>query len=124
MPEANLSVLDISNQNLSAAQKELLRWHFRLGHLNYASVQLVLKSGSLGDSPLQKSAARCERPKCASCRFANAKQRSTGYQHSVTPIEGHSIQTNDLIPGQRVSVDHFTVTEKGSVIRVKGTNKR
>jgi hypothetical protein len=33
--EANPCVSDEKNQNLSHAQKELLRWHFRLGHLNF-----------------------------------------------------------------------------------------
>jgi hypothetical protein len=45
---ANLCVTDEKNQNLSHAQKELLRWHFRLGHLNFKSIQLLLRSKTLG----------------------------------------------------------------------------
>jgi hypothetical protein len=30
----NICIADEANQNLAASQKELLKWHFRLGHLN------------------------------------------------------------------------------------------
>jgi len=33
-PQVNLCVTEEVNQNLTEAQKEYLRWHFRLGHLN------------------------------------------------------------------------------------------
>jgi hypothetical protein len=47
---ANLCVTDEKNQNLSHAQKELLCWHFRLGHLNFKSIQLLLRSKTLEES--------------------------------------------------------------------------
>ena len=33
--ELNACVAEARNQNLSQAKKELLRWHFKLGHLNF-----------------------------------------------------------------------------------------
>lgn len=110
---AQVCVSDDDNQNLSAAQKELLRWHFRLGHLNFNSVQLVLKSGNVGDSSIIKSASKCEHPKCASCRFGKAKRRPSQYQATKIPLNPHSIRANDLRAGQQVSIDHFSVTQKG-----------
>jgi hypothetical protein len=44
--ETSLCVTDSENQNLTGAQKELLRFHFHLGHINMACIQLALKSGS------------------------------------------------------------------------------
>jgi hypothetical protein len=55
----------------------LMRWHYRLGQLNYNSLQFVLKSGALGFGPVAKTASRCKHPKCASCAFGKAKSRST-----------------------------------------------
>ena len=37
-----------NNQNLSVAQKELLNWHCRWGHLGFQSIQHVMKAGALG----------------------------------------------------------------------------
>jgi GAG-pre-integrase domain len=48
--DIHLCVTDESNQNLSEPQKELLQWHFRLGHINFDSIQLLLRSGALATS--------------------------------------------------------------------------
>ena len=61
--ELNLCITDEANQNLSAAQKELLRWHFKLGHLNFKAIHLLLRMGALGQGRLQTSAAHCPHPK-------------------------------------------------------------
>lgn len=53
--ELNLCVTDLTNPNLNEAQKGLLRWHFRLGHLNFESIQLILHSGALAASKGQRS---------------------------------------------------------------------
>jgi hypothetical protein len=36
-----LGVADEANQNLTLSQKELLRWHWRLGHINLQWVQML-----------------------------------------------------------------------------------
>jgi hypothetical protein len=41
-------VTDEMNQNLTPQQKILLKWHFRLGHLGFAAVQWLGRSGMLG----------------------------------------------------------------------------
>ena len=41
-------VTNQANANLSEAQKELLQWHYKFGHTNFTSIQLVIKSGCLG----------------------------------------------------------------------------
>lgn len=35
----NLSVADKTNQNLTPGQKELLKWHWKLGHANFKWIQ-------------------------------------------------------------------------------------
>ena len=47
----NGCVIAEKNQNLTAAQKELLKWHQRLGHYGMKGIQALLRTGALGDSP-------------------------------------------------------------------------
>jgi GAG-pre-integrase domain len=79
--DIHLCVTDESNQNLSEPQKELLRWHFRLGHINFDSIQLLLWSGalatSIGTKLKHKAAGSCPHPKCASCMYGKQKRSRT-----------------------------------------------
>ena len=50
-------LLDENNHNIKAAQKELIRWHWKFGHFNLKGVQRILRSGVLGNNPLIKAAA-------------------------------------------------------------------
>jgi hypothetical protein len=112
--ELNICIADEANQNLAASQKELLKWHFRLGHLNYTAVQMLLRGGFLGDTSLQKAAANCEHPKCSSCQYGKGRRRPS--QSEITkpvPSKEGSLKTEDLFPGQTVSVDHFQSSAKG-----------
>ena len=123
--ELHLCVTDASNQNLTEAQKELLRWHFRLGHLNFEAIQLVLRSGALATSEgakiLHRAASKCAHPRCASCQFGKQKRRPTPSKvaRPVASNEG-AIKQEDLLPGQRVSVDHFICHTKGRLYTSKG----
>ena len=46
----NISAVSDENVNLSPAQKELLKWHFRLGHIGFGKFQHLLKLGALANS--------------------------------------------------------------------------
>ena len=123
--ELHLCVTDTANQNLSEAQKELLRWHFRLGHLHFASIQLLLRSGALatseGAKSLHRAASKCELPKCASCQFGKMKRRPTP-SSTTTPVPSNTgaLKKGNLLPGQHVSVDHFICKTKGRLYDSKG----
>lgn len=117
----NLCVTDEANQNLSQAQKELLKWHFRLGHRNCKSIQMLLRSKALGESPLKRAAGKCQIPKCASCQFGKQRRRPipTSTEVPIRERQG-ALSANDLQPGQRVSVDHFVATHKGRLYESYG----
>ena len=122
--ELNMCITDEANQNLSAAQKELLRWHFKLGHLSFSSIQLLLRSNALGNGRLQTSAANCPHPKCSSCQYGKAKRRPTGATETKPIFEKEGVlKKEDLFPGQRVSIDHFICTKKGRLYESKGQSK-
>jgi hypothetical protein len=71
----NACVTQETNQNLSVAQKELLKTHFKFGHQGMRNLQRLLRTGALGNSPLQRAMGRCDIPKCASCEYGKAKRR-------------------------------------------------
>ena len=114
-------VLNVNNMNLTPPQKELLCWHFRLCHQGFDSLQQLLRTGHLGNSPLTHATAKCDIPTCSACEFAKAKRRPTSTQqlHPV-PSKTHALKWDQLYPGQRVSMDHFTVTERGRLYTSMG----
>ena len=60
------------NQNLTRPQKDLLHWHWRLGHASQSRIQgLMRKHKTTGQQiifPQDKKAASCDHPLCTACR--------------------------------------------------------
>ena len=74
-------VTDETNQNLTAAQRVLFRFHFKLGHLGMSAVQWLHPHGKLG--VLGESLAKnISHPNCAKCQFG--KQGKTPAQAKGT----------------------------------------
>ena len=75
-------VVSPMNYNIPESEKELLRWHYRLGHMSFKRIQFVMRSGVLATSPtLRHLHSVCSKiikpPMCAACQYAKAKQRPT-----------------------------------------------
>ena len=66
---SSFCITNEANQNLTISQKELLRWHFRLGHIGLQHVQWLIRTVCLKVQGIFKSVSNCERPKCAACEF-------------------------------------------------------
>ena len=66
---SSFCITNKANQNLTISQKELLRWHFRLGHIGLQHVQWLIRIGRLKVQGNSKAVANCKRPKCAVCEF-------------------------------------------------------
>ena len=112
-------VLSELNQNLTHGQKELLRWHYRFGHLSYNNIQKLLRTGALGHTNIIQSAARSQHPTCASCMYGKARRRPTKAPQTPTKSTP-SVKAEDLFPGREVSMDHFTVSQKGRLFESRG----
>jgi len=113
------AVLQRSNWNLSDAQKELLLWHSRLGHINLQHVQALLAKPANKElkrviSPANNKSSHCERPLCEACQYAKQKRRNppSSLTRSRPENEG-ALSRNILIPGQRVSVDLYQSATRG-----------
>jgi hypothetical protein len=88
---SSTSVLSNDNVNITPAQKELLLWHCRLGHLGFMHLQLLMTSKKSLEStsnpcasnsdnnnssciiPKNLSSIKCQPPLCAACQISRAK---------------------------------------------------
>ena len=119
--QVNLCVTTESNQNLTTSQKILLSWHFRFGHLNFSTIQWILRSGIFGKNSTFSSAGNCQHPKCAACEYGKASRRPTkSTLRTPVPERENALKGNILFPGQRVSLDHFICSAKGRLTSSKG----
>jgi hypothetical protein len=79
---ASINEVSAANHNLSEPEKELLRWHQRLGHLSFRRIQLLLRTGVLATSiahkQLHTAACKIVHPcRCAACQFGKQATRTT-----------------------------------------------
>ena len=118
------------NLNLTEAEKELLRWHYRLGHVGFKKVQFLLRSGVVSKTEesrrLQTAACRLTKfPKCAACQYGKQHRRPIPgtTPSSVVKDRAHALKTDNLLPGQRISVDHFICSTRGRLLTSAGKTK-
>ena len=121
----HVSLMDEVNANLSAASKELLLWHCKLGHAGFAVIKALFTPRVKGQEPVLK----CKHKqllnetaiKCASCQVSNAKRRSVESAHS-DPVQAKldTITAEDLIPGQAVSLDQYESRTLGRLVHTFG----
>jgi hypothetical protein len=107
-PPSNLASQDDTTSSLDD-QSELLRWHYRLGHLPFAILRLMAARGEI-----PKRLAAYQVPPCQSCLYGKATKRPwrTKGQHRS------KIRTVTK-PGECVSVDQL----ESPVARFIGQNK-
>jgi hypothetical protein len=128
---AFLNTLDDGNGNLKSSQKELLLWHHKLSHTNFAKVRLLTKNtqwirvSDIADDALHvdailpmahstPSAQETLDCKCAACLMAKARRKTPAKPSTIisTPAE-MVLKTDDLVPGQCISVDHYVSPTRG-----------
>ena len=121
-----ISTVNDSNINLSEPEKELLRWHYRLGHMNFRKIQFLMRTGILSKSEANRRLhiASCKvvtPPKCAACQYGKQHQRPVpGKTTSVVKDRAGALKNGDLLPGQQISMDHFICKSKGRLFTSAG----
>jgi hypothetical protein len=133
-----LSVADETNQNITGAQKELLGWHWKLGHANMPWIQKLMKP----KRPKHKKHVEPEdviaaviltnientrtcdasRIVCCACQLARQTRRGTRTGR-VIPVDPGRLMDGDLQPGDCVSLDHFESRIRGRLPGTKGKEK-
>jgi hypothetical protein len=115
-PPPTVAAKDIQ---LAAAndQAELMRWHYRLGHMSFHKLKQLALNGKIS-----KKLTKVLPPKCACCLFGAMTK---------LPWQGKEAKANHEVfiatkPGECVSVDQMTSTELGFYVQLKGklTKKR
>jgi len=114
-------VLDEQNQNLHPAQKELLKWHFHLGHLSFRWLQQLVRKPNIG---LPNKIANCDEPLYAACQFGKAKCQPVPWSDVPVLIvdsnEAGAIANKDLEPGACVSIDQYITQVHGCLWSSRG----
>jgi hypothetical protein len=106
-PTVNIKILKPGNQNLIGGQKLLLEWHYQFCHLNFQSLQNVLRRAPFVAN-IFAAAMRCDLPRCEICELDKAKRRQKRSETKTKSTERDgALKVNHLSPGTLVSVDHF-----------------
>lgn len=128
----NQCVADETNQNLSAPQKELLLWHWRLSinmdHVQELMRPRIYKVEGRDDVimppiiPTKHATAKsCAIPMCMSCELAKMKARSPKVKTTKIIKEKDGILKRDKYePGDMVSSDQFNVHTAGRSLKGYG----
>jgi hypothetical protein len=117
---------------LSPEQKELLLWHYRLGHIGIARVQSLLqkpRTSSFNDmlnriiSPSNNKSSHCHPPLCTSCQYAKQKRKNPPKHTVATPLTSTGLSDDILGAGDRVSVDLYCSSTTGRLPHTFGREK-
>jgi hypothetical protein len=92
-------------------QDELLRWHYRLGHISFARLHKMAKRGDLPRKLLDVKI-----PLCAACQYGKMTRKAW---RSKTPNKQKKTWVATA-PGQCVSVDQLESTTLGFIAQLKG----
>ena len=103
-------VLNHRNHNLSEPEKELMRWHAKLGHMGLDRIQFLMRSQVLSHSEetrrLHQACGRIKTlPKCAACQFGKTNKQQ---QNRILPSSHH----------QCAATEQETLTTTSSSTRV------
>ena len=92
-------------------QDELLRWHYRLGHLPFDRIKQLANNGQL-----PKRLLTCHTPFCAACQYGKMTKRPWR-------VKGDDKGTAKMAtyPGQVVSIDQLESTSPGFIAQLKVT---
>ena len=121
-----MSVADETNQNLTASQKELLIWYWKLGHANFQWIQTLCRHSNSDSKrcvlPTRfNKTSSCPAPKCAACMLGKQARRtptlSIGHQLLNKDL---LLKTNHLRPGDCVSLDQYQSSIPGHLEHTYG----
>ena len=110
-PTMKINIVEDDETELVATtpQAELLRWHYRLGHLSFNKILLLCKQGIL-----PRSLASVQKPKCSACLMGAMHRKPWRTKAQPSKLQ----QTT--APGMCVSVDQLESDVPGFIGQMKG----
>jgi hypothetical protein len=113
-----------ANTNPSCRQKELLRWHWKLG-VGMQQIQEMMRENKAIDvlppvlTPTFTSMPNCPIPMCRSCELAHQKRCSPWVKQShIIPKKEALLSRDQYEAGDFVSADQFFVNTPGWLSRI------
>jgi len=125
---AIFSLLDSSNLNLKANQKELMLWHWRLMHAGQGWIQSLMATpkqevGEKAPAPLIQGkvhgTSSCTHPVCPACQLGKQHRRTPGHTW-VDPDREMAIRREALRPGDCTSIDQYVSAMPGRLAHTFG----
>jgi hypothetical protein len=122
-----LSVTNQTNQNLCPAQKELLLWHFKLGHAGFQWCQKlchVPKDPFRGQViiPKHSNVPYCDAPLCTACQLSKQTRCTPEVKTQINPVP--AIRKPNLQPGDCISVNQYVSALPGRLSHTKGKESK
>ena len=120
------SLIERNNFNLSDVHKELLKWHYKLGHKGFRTIQWMFRNMYLAfttkDRHVHHRASKLsDTPLCTACQYAKQRRRTTpGTRKVVVPQEKDMTHRDIVFPGQRVAADHLKSSLRGRLPHTYG----
>ena len=128
------SIVDTTNQNMNRHQKELLLWHWKLGHAHMGWIQSLAavpeqRGDNVGMRPIIQTKANsqmssCERPLCTACELSKATRRTREGARQCTGGCEAAIRSSSLQPGDQVLIDQYQSSFPGRLPHTKGKEKK
>ena len=125
-----MSVADETNQNLTSAQKELLLWHWKLGHANFQWVQTLCCEPTTSRrcfalTTKHPKVSSCALPTCAACMLGKQMRRQPGTNTGAL-VKGKEmmLRREHLQPGDCVSLDQYESSIPGRLPHTYGKEKK
>jgi hypothetical protein len=120
----SLSLVDQENQNLSAAEKELLEEHWKKCHVDAQCLQALVRKAD-GQAPIIPTkhidTRSCKPPRCAACCLAKASTKgSDTYRTIPNPKKINALVREDLKPGDHISIDQCVSSIPGRLSHTFG----
>jgi hypothetical protein len=118
-PVSNECVTTETNTNLTTGQKELLKWHYKLGHLDFKWVQWLNANMMLGPTCIPSS--KIPAIKCEACQLGKQHKRPTGHTHITHKTSG-KLKKAITEPGERIFMDSYVSRLPGRAFAGRGAS--
>lgn len=106
------------NTNLNTAQKRLLQWYYKLGHLDFQWVQWLGVNNWLSCKAF--TTANIPAIKCASCLYGKQSRTKQHGKHFKLDPPG-ALRTHAIKPGDRVFMDSYESRLPGQAFNIRGS---
>ena len=112
------TVVATENLNLDSSQKQLLEWHYRLGHFNMNWIRALIRQQIL---PVRRQNVSIVSCLCEACQLSKQTKRSDGaVKKTIRPEKDGALKKNMTAIGGRISMDQFVSSLPGRLAHTYG----